>query len=164
MGRHDEGSALVPVGIGEIAVARPPERLYTVLGSCVGVLVHEPRSRVGGIAHIMLPSGGGNGAMPGKYADTGVPELVRRVREAAGGARHLTVKIAGGANMFARVTGEGGLKIGARNEQAVGEALERLGLRIAARDVGGAKGRKVILDTATGNVIVSTLEGEGRPL
>ena len=50
------------VGIGEYRVARPPAVLVSLgLGSCVGVALYDPERKVGGLAHIMLPSSNGAG-------------------------------------------------------------------------------------------------------
>ncbi len=44
------------VGIGEYKSSRAPRSLVTIaLGSCVGIALYEPRSRIGGLSHIMLP-------------------------------------------------------------------------------------------------------------
>ena len=157
----------IAVGIGEIVVAAAPLRLTTVLGSCIGIVAYDPKSRVGGIAHVMLPESTGSvsPAAPGKYADAAIPELVRRVREKTrASANPLTIKIAGGANMFSRVNGNGGLQIGPRNAEATRAAVKRLGLSIRGEDVGGTKGRKVLFDPETGRVKVSSLGGEEREI
>lgn len=152
----------IMVGIGEIEVAAAPSRLTTVLGSCIGVVAYAPEAGVGGLAHVMLPEATGaiSPAAPGKFADIAIPELIHRVRRAAGGnSASLQVKIAGGANMFARINGDAGLLIGPRNEAAARLAIRKLGLSIRGEDLGGVKGRKLTFDPATGAVRVSALGG-----
>jgi chemotaxis protein CheD len=157
----------IAVGIGEIVVATAPTMLTTVLGSCIGVVAYAPGSKIGGIAHVMLPEATGSvsPATPGKYADVAIPELIRRVRQAAGGGDGpLQLKIAGGANMFSRVNGNAALQIGPRNEVASRLAIRKLGLSIRGEDIGGMKGRKVIFDPATGAVRVIQLGGKEKEI
>ena len=43
-------SATVNVAIGQWAVAIAPAKIRTLLGSCVGVIVHDRVARLGGLA------------------------------------------------------------------------------------------------------------------
>ena len=46
------------VGIAEGKVARENQVLISyALGSCVGVCLYDPRERIAGMAHIILPEG-----------------------------------------------------------------------------------------------------------
>lgn len=137
------------VRIGELGIAGEggASSLVTVgLGSCVGVALVEPRSGTVGLAHVFLPEPPATGVKPGAgpatYATLGVPELVARVRDAAGSdgsPRRLVAIIAGGSQMFGG--GRPGHDVGARNVEAVKAALRAAGVRIAAEDVGGGRGR-----------------------
>ena len=99
--------------------------------------------RVAGLAHVMLPqarAGQADGlpaATRGKYADLAVPALIDAML--AAGARRLGLQVAlvGGAKMFG--AGSGSLDVGARNEAAVRDALDR---RPAARPRGRHRGRQ----------------------
>ncbi|NLY51006.1 MAG: hypothetical protein GX062_08405, partial [Firmicutes bacterium] len=47
------------VGMADLAAARVPVVLCTIgLGSCVGIALYDRETRVGGLAHIMLPQAG----------------------------------------------------------------------------------------------------------
>jgi chemotaxis protein CheD len=109
------------------------------LGSCIGVALFDARRPIVGLAHVMLPTGPAAGP-EAKFADTGVPLLAERVR--ALGAARLEAVIVGGAQMFT-FSGEGGANIGARNEAAVREQLDRLSIRLRAASTGGNRGRTV---------------------
>ena len=53
--------------------------LVTVgLGSCVAILLHDPQARVGGMAHVLLPSPAlsRKDANPAKFPQTAVPRLL----------------------------------------------------------------------------------------
>jgi len=145
------------VGMGQIVAAPSPARLRAVLGSCVGVAIHCPRRRLGVLAHVVLPDSSGRSDSPGKYANTAVPEMLRALTRAGAPTSGLAAKLAGGASMFGH---EGPLQIGDANVQAVVEALQKAGGRVAARDVGGRVGRRVTLDCETGQF---TIEIVGQP-
>jgi len=49
------------------------------LGSCIGVALLDRASPVAGLAHVVLPEGRSGTAVPAKFADTAVPELIRQV-------------------------------------------------------------------------------------
>jgi chemotaxis protein CheD len=135
------------------------------LGSCIGVLMYDRQTHTGGLAHVMLPDScvaRDGKVVLGKYADTAIPELLRLLAAKGIQRQRLTVKIAGGAEMFAFSGSDGPkLAVGARNASAVQEQLSREGLRISALDTGGNHGRtmEVNLDT-----LVCTLKVIGKPL
>lgn len=150
--RGDEHTISVP--IGRIAVAKAPARLCTLLGSCVGVVLHDPARKAGGIAHILLPSSqGAPNDHVGKYADTAIPSLLVELDRVAGaGARsRVNARLAGGATMFQT---NQTLAIGERNLLAVEQILLELRIPILGRDVGGQVGRRVTLETTSGRVLV----------
>ena len=130
------------VRMGELATsAVAGEVLVTIgLGSCVGVALVDARRPIVGLAHVMLPEAVGADGPIAKFADRGVPELARQVK--ALGAARLEAVIVGGAQMFS-FGGSDGANIGARNEAAVREQLDRLGIPIRAAATGGRKGRTV---------------------
>ncbi len=156
---NPNGSAVASIGMGEIGVAREGGMLRTFLGSCVGLVLIDRRHRLAGVAHIVLPDSRGQGQPPGKYADTAVPETVRRLKELAGGdALHLTAKIAGGAKMLPFQQGQ---TIGEQNVQAVERLLAAEGIVIVGRCCGGEHGRRLLVEAATGIVTVETVGGAG---
>ena len=143
------------VGVGEIACAREPEFLVTqALGSCVGVALWDPRLRIGGLAHVMLPSTSSSLA-EGKrhrFADLAVPDLVERMLDMGAAPRRIVAKLAGGASMF---RGESGIDtIGDRNVTAVRYQLERAGVPVVAAETGGSHARTIELSTSTGILLI----------
>jgi len=142
------------IGIAEIAIVNSPDKLRTVLGSCVGVAIFDRVKKVGGLAHVMLPNSSIGKGDKGKFADTAVDALLDDVIAAGGERKRLTAKISGGASMFGKSVDKG---IGYRNIEAVRERLKKHTIRLAAEDVGGTKGRRMILDPATGDVVVQVI-------
>jgi chemotaxis protein CheD len=155
---------IIPVAIGQWAVATAPARIRTLLGSCVGVVLYDRAARLGGLAHIVLPHAHGVIDHPGKYANTAIPALIAEFDRRLGGKlrSRLIAKLVGGANMFqvdAAVRENSGLNIGQRNQEAVEQILTDLTIPILARDMGGASGRRLTLDTTSGIVTIKVPGG-----
>jgi chemotaxis protein CheD len=145
----------VLVGVGESACAKEPKVLITrALGSCVGATLWDPRLRIGGMAHVMLPASpaGGFSGRPHRFADIAIPELVEQLVSLGAVRRRLVAKIAGGSAMF---KGDSGIdSIGGRNVAAVLEQLAGCGLRVSAADTGGSHARTIELHLDTGVLLV----------
>lgn len=145
----------IPVNMGQYVVAAAPARLVAVLGSCVGVALFDRRLRLGGLAHVVLPDGGhGTDNVPGKYAATAVEALVEAIEQRGARAGGLVAKIAGGASILGRADEP---QLGEANVAAVLEALEAARIEVVGRHIGGTKGRRVVLDCASGDYHVNTV-------
>ncbi len=146
----------VQVGIAELAVVEGTDTLKSYgLGSCLAVVLYDPGTEVGGLAHVMLPSGDdvdGADRKPGKYADTAIRALLRRMVERGANYVDVEAKLTGGSDMFE--FDSFGESVGRRNVDAARAELEKLGVPIAAEDVGGSRGRTVEFTPATGAVTV----------
>lgn len=144
---------IISVLMGRWAVASSPSLIRTLLGSCLGVVLHDQRSKLGGVAHIVLPNSRGSTEHPGKYADTAIPALLGEMERVAGRRlkASVTAKLFGGASMF-----QGGttIDIGRANQLAVEEILIALDVPVVARDMGGESGRRLTFCTGTGIVVV----------
>ena len=145
------------VAIGEAIVDATGLTLAAFgLGSCVGLAAWDPVTRVGGLAHFMLPSGSRAGS-PAKYVDTGMPWFLAALTDAGASLRRMQFKAAGGAAMFIGVSGS--LEVGRRNVSALGEAMAAAGLGLISHDLGGSVGRSVELDLKTGQLSIRTING-----
>jgi chemotaxis protein CheD len=140
------------VPMGQMIVSADPtdELMALGLGSCIGLAVVDRTAGVAGLAHIVLPRSH-NGGRRGKFADTAVPDLIDHLRRAGAADRRMQAAIAGGARMFEM---RGGLEIGARNDEAVREALARHKISLRASRTGGNQGRTVRVHVGEGRVTV----------
>ena len=147
--------------MSELGVVKAPDRLRTTLGSCIGIVLLDTRSDSVGLAHIMLPSSEGHSndaELHGKFANTAVPALLNMMNVPLVEARtRVVAKIAGGANMFAKIVHHDLILIGEQNIKAVKRVLGEMGIRVMAEHLGGAKGRQLIVDAAQKKVFVSCL-------
>lgn len=131
------------VGIGEIVTTDDPSEPVQMvgLGSCVGVYLVVPGKAVAA-AHVLLPSSGGSQASQlGKFADTAIPELVRRIGEMGFAKGRTSATLVGGGQVLSLGSSRPEFEIGRRNAEAVREALTSQGIRIQADETGGTKAR-----------------------
>lgn len=150
----------VRVGIADLNVVISPDRLITVgLGSCIGIAIHDRYSNVAGLAHIMLPDSTqfSNVTNPLKFADLAIPLLIEKMIKQGANKRHMKAKIAGGASMFNFPDKKMMTDIGARNGEAVKVALGKVNIPLISEDIGGNKGRTMILNADSGMVQIRTV-------
>ncbi len=156
--------SLIAVGLGEIRVSRDPAAVLVSfgLGSCVAVCAYDLAARVGGMMHVVLPYCSNKDSarkFPGKYADIGMPMLIRELENHGAVRTRMQVKIAGGASVIHAATFDGLLDMGQKNVVAVRGALEREGIPVVSFDTGGNRGRSVWLLVGTGAMTVRTASG-----
>lgn len=153
------------LGIGEYGASNIPEEAVKTyaLGSCVAVVLLDPRTRCVGMIHIALPEAKINPVRaqerPGYFADTGLPLLLKQMTQfgCSPQGQGMFVKIAGGASVMGI---NDTFNIGRRNLAAVRSLLQDYGLKIIAEDVEGNISRTVSALVSTGEVILSS---PGRP-
>lgn len=140
----------VRVGISDYKMAQAPNKLITVgLGSCIGTIIYDERSKIGGLSHIMLPDSqffaSRQELKVAKFADLAIPQMVKEIKMQAPRSQ-LKAKIVGGASMFAFGNAQSGPGIGERNIEAVENVLKELNIAIVSRHVGGSAGRTMVVD------------------
>ena len=152
---------MLRVGIADYKVSKAPQQIISYgLGSCIGISLSDPQTKVGGPVHIMLPDSTQARAHENhaKFADTGVPLLLGEVLKLGAAKNRLVAKIAGGAQMFSFANASDVMRVGLRNAEAAKKALAKEGIRIVAEDTGGTYGRTVQIDLATGEYKVKTID------
>lgn len=150
--------------MADLNICRSPDIITTLgLGSCIGLSLYDPMTRIGGLVHYMLPDSTSirSNSNKAKFADTGIEELIRLMTD-AGAARHrLVAKMAGGAMMF-EMSGLSTLgNIGQRNTEAAIEILRKNGIPLRAQDTGLNYGRTVELHCDNGAFYIRSV---GKPI
>ncbi len=154
----------INVGIADFGIAKSPNILRTVLGSCVGICLYDERGKIAGLSHIMLPSQTEKNSNEKKYADTAIALLIREMETAGADRADLVAKIAGGATMF-KITGNSMMgEIGKNNVAKVKEVLSTLGIKIVAEDTGGNYGRTIDFYAESGVLRIRSLGREEKVL
>jgi chemotaxis protein CheD len=151
-----ESPNLMVAGIGEMVLSSSADAHLVAygLGSCIALAVWDPRTRVGGLAHFMLPAGPANGSSPVKFIDSGLDLFLQAIEARGAMLSRCSVKAAGAAAML---TVGGGLAIGKRNSEALESALRDRGLNLTASALGGNAGRTVQLEVADGRFLIKSL-------
>jgi len=153
-------SNIIKIGMADLNTTVSPGILTTLgLGSCVGICLYDPITKIAGMAHIMLPSSKNikNNSNKAKFADTAIEKLIEDMVKTGANKIRLTGKIAGGAQMFSFMNKNDIMKIGERNVQAVKEILRELKIPIKAEDTGGNYGRTIEFHSDNGCLIVKTI-------
>ena len=153
------------LGVGDVGVTKEPGATLKTfaLGSCVAVILLDPRQRAVGMVHVALPKSKTNPERakekPGYFADTGLALLFEQMAELGCDpqGKGMVVKLAGGAKVLDM---DSKFDIGKRNALAVKRILWKLGLGPVAEDIGGNHSRTVELDADTGRVTLSSSTGE----
>lgn len=151
---------MTKVGMADLKVVKHPGALTTLgLGSCIGICLYDPSTKVIGMAHIMLPSSKTikNNSNTAKFADTAVVELMDNMKKEGANMRRVVGKIAGGSQMFKFSSGNDMMKIGQRNAEAVRELLKSYKIPILADDTGGNFGRTIEFFSETGVLLIKTI-------
>jgi chemotaxis protein CheD len=123
--------------------------------------LYDPVAKIGGLAHIMLPSS--SIAREGqlnlaKYADTALPVLLNKMKGLGAVQARLVAKMAGGAQMFSFAGAGDTMRIGPRNVESCKEGLQQMGIALIAEDTGENYGRTVELDCSTGKFTVRSVQ------
>ncbi len=106
----------IDLKIGEVYIAKAPEIIWTVLGSCVAVVLYNQRLKIGAICHAQLPAQKHKGfkcsdACPVKclthvpeskefkYVTCSIRYLLKKLSELGISKSDTIVKLFGGANV-----------------------------------------------------------------
>ena len=148
---------IIDVATGEVKAAKAPARLRCLaVGSCVAVILYDEEKRIGGIAHVMLPSSIQEKENIGdveafKHANIAIHELIKQLRELGSPiGRSLTARLAGGAYLIPNTA-----DIGKENIAAVQKILLELGIAVTDEYIGGDAGRSVLFDVNTGELQIN---------
>ena len=153
-------SKVIKVGMADLNVCKSPDQLTTLgLGSCVGIVLYDSVTKIGGLAHIMLPDSTKikNNSNKAKFADTAVDIMIQDMIRLGASKNRLVAKLAGGAQMFSFNNNNDLMRIGEKNIIASKEKLRNLGIRILAEDTGANYGRTIVFDTDTGKLTIKTI-------
>jgi chemotaxis protein CheD len=123
--------------------------ISTLLGSCVAVCLYDPKLRLGGMNHFLLPSkrgGAGDDADVVLAGDYAMEVLVNAMLAKGSHKDRLVAKAFGGGNIVSSIR----MAIGDRNAEFAVEWLTREGIQLTASDFGGPWSRKVVWVPNTG--------------
>ena len=150
----------IEVATGEVKAINTPAFLQCLtLGSCVAVILYDEERKIGGIAHVMLPSSPSINAEDAdalKYANHAIHELIKQMLELGARGVALTARLVGGAQVMPNTP-----DIGKENIVAIRNTLQELGIKITDEQLGGVVGRSVLFDVTTGMLLIN---GKSSPI
>ena len=155
------------VGISDLKVSKNADDVLVTyaLGSCISVAVYDPKMKVGGLLHFMLPESSldANKAKtnPAMFADTGIPQLFKSCYAYGAEKKRMIVKVAGGASILDDTNY---FRIGQKNITAMRKIFWRNNVMIAGEDTGRNCNRTVRLDLATGRCLIKSSDGTVKEL
>jgi len=145
---------------GDVVCAERGDRLETLLGSCVALLLTDPRRTVAAMCHVVharpAPAADRRNSAHG---DAAVMRLAGLLRARGIEPRLCEAWVFGGGNMFPRFAGatpaEG--HVGAANAAWATACLQELGLRVLGSELGGNVYRKVVWTIGAGEPVVTAV-------
>ena len=144
---------------GGIFADKSESVVTTILGSCVSVCLLDPVLQIGGINHYMLALWNGEGLPSPRYGNIAITKLIEKMLSLGSKKANLQAKIFGGASLMQNSSGI--LNIGKRNITIALDMLLDANIRIISRDLDGTAGRKIILNTKTGTVLLKKVKKTG---
>ncbi len=150
-------SAAVKVLPGEYYATKDDLMITTLLGSCIAVCLYDPKHKVGGMNHFLLPEGGDGGDLmstSGRYGVYAMELLINHIVKLGGARKHLRAKVFGGGNVIKSMTHS---KVGDQNVTFIMGFLKNEGIPIDAEDVLDIYPRKVNFFPFSGRVMMKKL-------
>ena len=153
------------LGVGDVVVVDHPAIIWTVLGTCVAVVLRVPRLALSAVCHAQLPE---PDTRTGPSCLAGCPKQCPREPQVNRGLKYVTccirrmfdelhrrgalkieivASLYGGANVVPLIASEH--SVGDRNVAIAQAMLEREGISIVTSDVGGTRGRSIEHDSGT---------------
>ncbi|WP_439517916.1 chemoreceptor glutamine deamidase CheD [Hydrogenophaga sp.] len=146
---HHDAVKVLP---GEYYVTADDIMVMTVLGSCIAACIWDPRVRVGGMNHFMLPEGGGDTS--GRYGSYAMELLINEMMKLGARREHMQAKVFGGGQVMHSFTT---MNVGERNTAFVLEYLQTERIAVISKDVLDIHPRKVCYFPASGKAMVKRL-------
>jgi chemotaxis protein CheD len=122
---------------GDVASGTRGEQFQTLLGSCVAVVLTDPRRTLGVMCHIVHASPAlKTPHKPTAHADVAMQTMVDLLAAKGIVASMCEAYVYGGGNMFPKIVPGPG--VGDKNVRRVLDALTSRGIRVLSVDTGGA--------------------------
>ena len=133
---------------GDVALAHHGERLKTLLGSCVAVILTDPRRTVGAMCHIVHSSRPNSANLHNTaYGSCAMDDMFHRLRRVGLTPSRCQAYAYGGGNMFPQMMTTD--NVGLRNARWVTDFLAAHNIQLVEHSLGGAHYRKVAWTVGT---------------
>ena len=142
---------------GHVVCVGTGETMETLLGSCIAVILTDPRRTLGAMCHIVHASPDNSPARDGTaHADSALRRMFALLMARGVVPRLCEAYVYGGGNMFPALFPR--RHVGASNASAVLDALAAEGVRVLTQDVGGPTYRRLRWTVGPGQPQVIAVE------
>ena len=141
------------IAAGQFKVGKAQTDIFQAyLGTCLGVALYDKSKKIGGLIHILLPEPPSITSVVflEKYAATGIPMLIKGLKNLGARSENLKASIAGGALVGPVSRQDMNLDIGGRSTEIAVSILEACGIKTIKSETGGFFTCTLELDMATG--------------
>ncbi len=136
------GSVVHTLHPGDLACGTRGDRFVTLLGSCVAVVLTDPRRTVGAMCHIVHSTPNDSADRDSTWGDVALDLMYGQLRERGIEPRLCDAFVYGGGNMFPGLV-PGGRHVGSANARWVLDALAMDGIPVLHQDLGGPSYRRL---------------------
>jgi chemotaxis protein CheD len=126
---------------GDVGCAGRGDRLETLLGSCVAIVLTDPRRTIGAMCHIVHARPSPHGRLDTAYGDGALAAMYSLMQAQGIVARLCDAWVFGGGNMFPSLVRD--RHVGQGNVAWAFDALQEEGIRVLNHDVGGTTYRRL---------------------
>lgn len=145
------------VVMGDLLVSNDEKKiLQTFVGSCVALCLYDRVAKVGGLAHIMLPTRSKkhhHNRLPSKYADQAVKNMLEIMLKKGAKVQRIKANMAGGANLFSQENGSV-LSVGTETAATIKSLLREKKITLMSEDIGKNYGRDIHFNIKSGGISV----------
>ena len=131
---------------GDAFVTKANDKITTVLGSCVAVVLWDSVNKIGGMNHYLHARGKQFNMSPLFYGETSIMMLIKRMQYLGAENKNMQAKIFGGASKMDAFT------VWSENIKIAEEILKSQKIEITKKNTGGSVGRNILFFTDTGIV------------
>jgi len=137
---------------GHIFVSEKPAMISAVLGSCVSVCIYDNRLKIGGMNNFRLPVAEHSSRSTACYGNIATSALINMMIDTGSKVKYLEAQIFGGSSQPDSPAPK--KDIAQDNIKIARNILKKKGIPIVSQDIGGEKGRKIVFDTISNQILV----------
>ncbi len=148
--------------IGQYLTVTKEGIVYSVLGSCLGIIFYDKTNKYGCFCHGFLPQCQQKECQLGclsdtRYVNCAIEKMVREFKSKNLDIKKAYIALVGSGNLLQSASSQNS-SIGELNYQSALNTLKKYGLRPHFIDVGETKARKFYFDVQTGKLKVEIIK------
>jgi len=162
---NDNGEIVLPIGHYALINGKSdkkykfPTIVIYGLGSCIALILFDEKNKLCGMSHVLLPKSNLRKIInyPHKYADLSVQYLLKEFLDRGAQKELIKAIIVGGSKIFDLANNV----IGEENIKIITDELDKYGIKIIKKSIGGMQGRIIKFNTRNFSVLVK-LTGDNK--